>query len=133
MISRHLITGTIILLTLTCPTDAAPIPSGRRVAYDPAITNPNAGTTWQVGSKTVITWDTSAIPKGSKAKGKVLLGHAIGADPNEHLDIEHPLAEDFELSAGFVEATVPEVEPGRNYIVVLMGDSGNKSPPFSIE
>ncbi|KAH7908835.1 hypothetical protein BJ138DRAFT_1068113 [Hygrophoropsis aurantiaca] len=144
MISRQLMTWAIVLSTLISTTDAAPSPSGkrttddaislgRRVVYDATITNPNANTTWRVGTKVVITWNTNGIPEGSKAKGKILLGHVSGGDLNEHLDHEHPLAESFLLSAGSIAATVPEVETRQDYVIVLLGDSGNKSPTFSIE
>ncbi|KAF8655828.1 hypothetical protein AX16_002913 [Volvariella volvacea WC 439] len=44
-----------------------------------------------------------------------------------------PLAEGFMLRDGQVEITVPDFPPRDNYIVVLMGDSGNSSPEFRIE
>jgi len=52
---------------------------------------------------------------------------------NEHLDIKHPLATDFDIRQGKVPITVPSVKQGNNYIVVLFGDSGNRSPTFRIE
>ena len=42
------------------------------------------------------------------------------------------LAEGFQLTDGRVEITVPYVDPGCGYQLVLFGDSGNFSPEFMI-
>ena len=49
---------------------------------------------------------------------------------NEHL--ANTLAEDFKMADGNVTFTVPHVKERDDYVVVLMGDSGNHSPKFTI-
>jgi hypothetical protein len=50
-----------------------------------------------------------------------------------NLQMDSPLAEGFRLRAGKQEITVPSVPQRNDYIVVLMGDSGNQSPTFTIQ
>ncbi|EMD39451.1 hypothetical protein CERSUDRAFT_91962 [Gelatoporia subvermispora B] len=121
-----------------------------REVYDPRITSPTTHTVWAVGNTVEVTWDTTGLPGGGQAgTGKVVLGHVSGNDANEHLDLEHPLATNVDLSRGHVPVQVPNVPPGNNYIVAdasrnsnaasacalvskVFGDSGNRSPTFSI-
>lgn len=52
------------------------------------------------------------------------------------LPAEKPLAEGFQLTDGSVTFNVPcdkKIKSRTSYIVVLMGDSGNKSAQFAIE
>ncbi|CDO73455.1 hypothetical protein BN946_scf185013.g90 [Trametes cinnabarina] len=87
--------------------------------------------------------DTSDRPhEVTNYEGRAVLGYlADGDDDNEHLEFdslsvermtEHPLAEGFNLTAGHVTVRVPDVDPRNEYIVVLFGDSGNRSPEFNI-
>ncbi|KII86646.1 hypothetical protein PLICRDRAFT_30891 [Plicaturopsis crispa FD-325 SS-3] len=97
----------------------------------PHITFPTAGASLPVGSKQNITWDTSSIPASSaNVSGVLLLGQR--ANDSENLDINHPLASQFPLSQGSVEVTIPQRDNADNYIIVLIGDSGNASPEFTI-
>ncbi|KAI0289174.1 hypothetical protein BC826DRAFT_939318, partial [Russula brevipes] len=98
-----------------------------RLVVSPHITSPTRSTVWHPGDQVTVTWDTSVIPAEGDFPGVLLLGQS------ENLDVEHPLAQDFSLRAGSVELTVPDVTLGSNYIVVLLGDSGNASPPFTIK
>lgn len=105
----------------------------RRDVYNPKITNPTVRTTWVVGSEVTVTWDVSGIPEDHRnMKSRVVLGWIEPGKLDEHLDLEHPLAQDFTLAQGQVTFAVPRVQPRDNYIVVVFGDSGNHSPPFSI-
>ncbi|KAJ6475047.1 hypothetical protein C8R47DRAFT_1143369 [Mycena vitilis] len=106
----------------------------RRDVYSPPITQPKASTRWARGTEVIVTWATSDIPKSvTNSKGRLLLGHLEAGSSNEHLDLEHPLAEGFNVRDGNRTILVPEVPPRGDYIVVLMGDSGNQSPRFTIE
>ncbi|TFK39038.1 hypothetical protein BDQ12DRAFT_604579, partial [Crucibulum laeve] len=97
----------------------------QRDVFVPRITSPNADTVWPVGTKQTVTWDISNIPKQiTNPIGKVILGH-MENDNN-------PLAQNFNLTAGKVQITVPDVPPRDDYIIVLFGDSGNSSPSFVI-
>ncbi|KIK81421.1 hypothetical protein PAXRUDRAFT_832871 [Paxillus rubicundulus Ve08.2h10] len=103
-----------------------------RTVYDCPITDPNARSVWKAGERAVVVWDTRGIPFNTTSKGKIELGYFKGKSSNEHLDIENPLAEGFSILDGRIDVTVPRVKTGRDYIVVLMGDSGNHSPAFTI-
>ncbi|KIY45588.1 hypothetical protein FISHEDRAFT_28983, partial [Fistulina hepatica ATCC 64428] len=98
-----------------------------RMVYDSKITSPGASTVWTRGTQASVTWrvPSSGIPDG--ARGRIILGHMDSQDTSEHLD-----AGEYILAAGQARVTVPEVPPRYGYIVVLMGDSGNRSPEFII-
>jgi len=82
-------------------------------------------------SDVVVTWDLHDMPEHvSNPKGKLMLGYLKDGSYNEHL--QHSLAEGFDIKSGFVSIKCPEVDPDKLYIVVLFGDSGNRSPQFSI-
>ncbi|KAI1789774.1 hypothetical protein LXA43DRAFT_549252 [Ganoderma leucocontextum] len=105
----------------------------RRDVWSPVILSPNASDVWRAGSLVEIRWDTADPPaQVTNYMGRILLGHEQDADGNEHLDFEHPLAQGFNLSRGAVSVTVPDVVPSNNYFIVLYGDSGNRSPSFTI-
>ncbi|EPQ54575.1 hypothetical protein GLOTRDRAFT_24481, partial [Gloeophyllum trabeum ATCC 11539] len=104
-----------------------------RDVYDPRITSPKSSTVWVVGHSVEVTWDTSDKPKHvTNPEGKVVLGYVEDGDPSEHLDMDHPLADGFDISDGHVKIKVPNVERRNDYIVILFGDSGNRSPAFTI-
>lgn len=103
-----------------------------RDVWSPAITSPDAQTVWVAGTTATVTWDTSNPPADvTNPRGRILLGH-VEDGTDEHLDVAHPLADGFDIRAGKVQVKVPYVSPGNDYIIVLMGDSGNKSPSFVI-
>ncbi|KZT11942.1 uncharacterized protein LAESUDRAFT_641819 [Laetiporus sulphureus 93-53] len=104
---------------------------GREV-YSPAITAPDATTTWHVGSTVEVRWDTSNAPEFARNyTGRLVLGHLDGGY-DEHLNLDNPLADGFNITKGHVKVVVPNVSPADDYIVVLFGDSGNRSPEFTI-
>ncbi|GBE84853.1 hypothetical protein SCP_0700330 [Sparassis crispa] len=95
---------------------------------------PDASTTWTAGYTAEVTWDTTNMLSGSASStGTIFLGHLNDGSDNEHLDLDNPLADGFKMTMGQIEIEVPRVSPGNNYIVVLMGDSGNRSPTFTIQ
>ncbi|KAL0961387.1 hypothetical protein HGRIS_006338 [Hohenbuehelia grisea] len=105
----------------------------RRTVWNPRIEHPNAQTTWKSGTRVTVTWDTSSMPQNvSNSHGKVLLGYMTDSSESENLNTTHPLADGFLLTAGKVEVQVPQVPSRKDYIVVLLGDSGNHSPRFTI-
>jgi len=117
-----------VFLSLFTLSFAAPLHLDARDVFVPHITSPHAGTIWKVGEHYKVTWDTSNAPKHiTNSKGKLLL-----AD-NGIQDVDKPLAQNFEILQGHVVVKVPKVKPGKNYAVVLIGDSGNLSPQFTIE
>ncbi|KAJ7486046.1 hypothetical protein B0H11DRAFT_1904557 [Mycena galericulata] len=109
-------------------------PLARRSVYSPPITKPDSSTKWAVGTEVDVTWSTSNAPQSiTNREGKIVLGYLEAGDPSEHLDLAHPLAQGFDIMDGHQAITVPHVPSGSNYIIVLMGDSGNRSPEFTIE
>ncbi|KAH9924669.1 uncharacterized protein BXZ73DRAFT_91242 [Epithele typhae] len=98
-----------------------------RDVFVPPVTSPTSGDVWIVGTQQTVTWDISNAPQQiTNPKGEVVL--AKGG----LLDIDHPLASGFDILDGSVNVTVPEVDAGTDYTIVLFGDSGNDSANFTI-
>jgi hypothetical protein len=103
-----------------------------RLVYSPEITYPTANAEWTAGKKAKVTWKTDGLPESLQdATGVVRLGHITKGEEGEHLaDV---LAMGFKLADGEVSFKVPRhLQERHDYIVVLMGDSGNASPKFTI-
>ncbi|KAJ3544403.1 hypothetical protein NM688_g5749 [Phlebia brevispora] len=97
--------------------------------WAPPITSPTAASVWPIGSTQNVTWDTSNKPaQVTNPNGLLVLSKDGLLDDGR----SNPLAANFPLTQGWVLVTVPEVTPGNDYAVVLIGDSGNDSPQFSI-
>ncbi|KAF7791484.1 hypothetical protein EIP86_002500 [Pleurotus ostreatoroseus] len=148
------------LSTLYGANGTEPAGLAQREVYSPPITSPDSSTVWVAGSQATVTWDTSSLPhQGGPFVGTIVLGYLRDGSENEHLDAEHPLAQGFDLSQGAVDVKVPLVQPGNDYIIVreyrapcthpplrrakvqwaypssflpVFGDSGNRSPTFTI-
>jgi len=134
MFMSRVYVATVALLSLHSFASASPLVA-RAVqgAWNPPVTAPKAGDVWTVRSTQLVTWATDEIPPSSaNSTGTLLLGYFDGYSQGENLDIEHPLASGFLLADGCVHVEVPDVSPRDNYIVVLMGNSGNASPEFTI-
>ncbi|KAI8340769.1 hypothetical protein BC941DRAFT_418133, partial [Chlamydoabsidia padenii] len=102
---------------------------------NPEITYPTAESIWTAGSRQNITWDTEHVVGGpipNDYTGIIKLGYLDPVDtPNEHLHWE--LAAGFPLNKGWQVVTLPtDLESRHTYIIVLMGNSGNASPEFTI-
>ncbi|KIM39603.1 hypothetical protein M413DRAFT_447079 [Hebeloma cylindrosporum] len=105
---------------------ALPVHHEVRDVFVPPILYPRAGTVWKVGEKHRITWTTSNHPaKITNQVGRIMLRKG---------DFTTPLilANDFDILLGQATITVPWVEDGDDYQVVVFGDSGNFSPAFTI-
>lgn len=119
------------LAAVVMPMVAAETELEKRIVVNPKIVYPTAGTTWAVGDHVNVTWDVSHLPPQAKnMTGTLRLGYISGSSTNEHLS--NTLADKFLLRQGNVTFTVPDVSSRDDYVVVLMGDSGNKSPKFAI-
>ncbi|KZT23477.1 hypothetical protein NEOLEDRAFT_1069645 [Neolentinus lepideus HHB14362 ss-1] len=120
------------LLVAASSVVAAPVQPVELIVFSPTITSPTQGAIWSANTTETVTWDTSNIPaEKQNSTGLLLLGYL--ENNSENLDIAHPLAANFPINAGTVNFTVPSTLPQRDdYIVVLFGDSGNKSPSFTI-
>ncbi|KAI7901986.1 uncharacterized protein BX663DRAFT_404001, partial [Cokeromyces recurvatus] len=113
------------------------------LVINPKITVPNSHTKWRAGNTYIVKWKTTyqdygsnkAIPIPDDYKGTIKLGYLDERkDPyNEHL-LWDDLASGFKLNAGSQTITLPsDLETKTSYIIVLMGDSGNASPKFTIQ
>ncbi|CDO71012.1 hypothetical protein BN946_scf184844.g16 [Trametes cinnabarina] len=123
---HHLLAAFLAAASVAC---AAPADD-----FSPPITSPKAGDVWTIGSTQNVTWDTSNIPPHNvNQTGLILLGYLEDGSEDEHLDINHPLAVNFPITAGFALVDVPEVKSRDDYVVVLFGNSGNTSPKFIIK
>ncbi|TFY81138.1 hypothetical protein EWM64_g2875 [Hericium alpestre] len=135
--STAAVVAVVSILAFTC-VDASPCsPAGTRSlaerdVWSPPISSPSKGDVWTIGSTVTVSWDASNPPKTvTNNSGRLLLGYLDGTG-SENLDIEHPLAQYFDLRDGKVDVSVPNVPSRDSCIVVLLGDSGNASPTFTI-
>lgn len=102
-----------------------------RDVFVPPIESPTEGDIWLIASEQTVTWSIDDIPEHvTNPTGKLVLGKLNG--DQEHLYTDIALAEGFPITDKNVTIIVPKVDPADNYIVVLFGDSGNRSPPFTI-
>ncbi|KAF8334494.1 hypothetical protein F5887DRAFT_649632 [Amanita rubescens] len=112
-------------------------PLFRRDVFVPPILYPIKTTVWRVGEKHHVIWDNTHPPAQiTNPFGKIYLrkGGERGLT-----DVRNPLIGGFNVSAmDRIEITVPATyrdEPlktGSDYQIVLMGNSGNWSPEFTI-
>ncbi|GJE98808.1 hypothetical protein PsYK624_150450 [Phanerochaete sordida] len=109
-------------LAQTGLTSAAPLE--KKDVYVPPVLYPRAGTVWYSGQRHNVTWDNSDPPASISNGAFILLRSG-------NYEMPLVLAHDFDLRAGRVEVTVPDVITG-NFSVVLFGDSGNWSEDFLI-
>ncbi|KAI9429756.1 hypothetical protein H4582DRAFT_2104521 [Lactarius indigo] len=127
-------TALLSALVLAASTTATPVHVADRselIVVSPTILKPTAGTFWAIGSEQIVTWDTSNIPaSGRNNKGTILLGYLNDGDESEHLFWN--LGSGFLLTDGSYSITVPSVQPNDNYVLALLGDSGNLSPKITI-
>ncbi|KAG0182394.1 hypothetical protein DFQ29_004447 [Apophysomyces sp. BC1021] len=113
------------------------------IVWSPEITSPGSGTKWKAGGRYTVRWKkyvgNHSIPSGVKyamamnlAMGAIKLGYVEHGSSNEHL--QWNLASNVELNKGFHSIRLPKnLKARKNYIIVLMGDSGNASHQFTIE
>ncbi|KIL61385.1 hypothetical protein M378DRAFT_167029 [Amanita muscaria Koide BX008] len=104
----------------------APV-TGRDV-YVPPVTYPTVGTIWKAGGTYNVTWDTTNPPRQITNKmGRIVLAKA------GRLQLDHTLALGFDILTGIHEVIVPRnITSGRDYQIVLFGDSGNSCAEFTI-
>ncbi|KAF7985570.1 hypothetical protein HWV62_3843 [Athelia sp. TMB] len=111
---------------------AAPLSPISDMVFNPTITSPKAGDVWTPGQTVTVTWETDNIPTVAQSyTGTLDLGHPDANSMN--IETDRPLASGFKYSAGAVSFVVPnELVQRSNYAVFLFGDSGNKSPFFTM-
>ncbi|GJE98815.1 hypothetical protein PsYK624_150520 [Phanerochaete sordida] len=123
MIFTHIVSSALLgLLASAGLSAAAPVES--RDVYAPKVLYPHAGTVWYSGQRHNVTWDNSDPPKSISNRAFIVMRQDV-------FFIPVVLAHDFDLRAGRVEVTVPDVVTG-NFSIVLFGDSGNWGETFTI-
>ncbi|EKM75345.1 hypothetical protein AGABI1DRAFT_87906 [Agaricus bisporus var. burnettii JB137-S8] len=113
----------VLLTTLTGVSHGAPLN-----VYAPPLITPAEGAVWIIGTNQTVTWDTSRPPTQITQRNSRLILSKGG-----RLDVEHPLAKDFDIMDGQHTVTVPILPVGDDYQLILFGDSGNAGPTFSIQ
>ncbi|KAL4263390.1 hypothetical protein AB1N83_006145 [Pleurotus pulmonarius] len=102
------------------------------IVYSPPITYLSKDATITAGRPFTVTWSTKGVPNEKRNSDvDVLLGHGRGK--NEHLGHSNPLAARVPIMEGEARVVVPQDTPSRSdYFVVVMDDSANKSPTFTV-
>ncbi|KAF5357136.1 hypothetical protein D9756_006816 [Leucocoprinus leucothites] len=122
MFSKISVAALTLLVAFTGVSHSAPLD-----VYTPRLLTPAAGAVWKIGTQQQVTWDTSSPPKQiTNHNGTLILAK------NGLLDYRNPLARGFDIMSGRQTVTVPNVAAADDYQLVLMGDSGNYGPKFSI-
>ncbi|MGW9119329.1 GPI anchored serine-threonine rich family protein [Streptomyces sp. NPDC055663] len=99
--------------------------TSRLDVFVPPVTSPTAKSVWTAGQTVEVTWDTADPPQHiTNPKGAIYLRKGDRTGPM--------LDEGFDILKGRQEVVVPDVPPGNDYRIVLFGDSGNFSAPFTI-
>ncbi|KAF5338108.1 hypothetical protein D9758_015364 [Tetrapyrgos nigripes] len=117
----------LLLMSLVMSVRSVPLALHMRDVFVPPIVSPTADAVWVVGSTQTVTWNTTDAPEQiTNPTGRILLR-------KDGLTTDNVLAEGFDILLGTINVTVPDVDAGSDYAIVLFGDSGNFSPTFSIE
>jgi len=121
-----------LLLGFSYLAGAAPVQPVEMIAFAPTITSPKGGEVWPTSSQQTVGWATDNVPSEIQDTTViVLLGYS--ANDSENLDYKNPLASGVPIMDGTVQITVPQNLTLRtDYIIVLIGDSGDASNPFTI-
>ncbi|KAJ9474121.1 hypothetical protein PHBOTO_004183 [Pseudozyma hubeiensis] len=105
----------------------------KRLVYNPHITSPTAETVWTAGKTYTVTWDASDLPtEAENYTGQIKLGY-LPADGSGGENLHWTLADGFLIKDEQSSITLPaDLGQKNDYIVVVLGDSGNASPKFTI-
>ncbi|KAI9264166.1 hypothetical protein BDA99DRAFT_437680, partial [Phascolomyces articulosus] len=101
--------------------------------FNVVSTIPNSGTKWRAGETYTVQWKTTVLGENipDNVNGTIKLGFLEEGSISENLRWD--LAKDFRLNSGSQSVTLPgDLETKISYIIVVMGDSGNASPKFTI-
>jgi len=105
----------------------APVYLSERDVFVPPVLQPNHESVWKVGTTQTVTWDVRNPPKQITNTNAMIVLVTDGL-----LDMEHPLATGISVLRGTAQVVVPKVAPGKNYQILVFGDSGNTGEFFEI-
>jgi len=125
---NFLSTFVFAILAFLSLVSAAPVEQlSKRDVFVPPVLTPNSHSVWKVGSKQTVTWDVRSPPAQiTNTEAQVILV------TDGRLDFEHPLAKGIDVLTGKAHIVVPKVAPGKNYQILVFGDSGNTGEFFTI-
>ncbi|KAJ1023121.1 hypothetical protein NDA16_003274 [Ustilago loliicola] len=109
-------------------------PLDKRIVYNPHITQPTSSSIWVAGKTYQVKWDTSDQPaEAENYTGMIKLGF-LPDNGEGGYNLYWTLTDGFLIRDGKTSVTLPQdLEERSDYIVVLLGDSGNKSEKFTIK
>lgn len=117
--------------------DSAAAELQKRIVYNPPVTTPSSNTVWHAGRTETVRWtvDQDDIPANAKNyEGTIKLGYLSKEDKDGGYHLYWTLASNFPITDGEADVTLPaDLEPRDDYIIVLLGDSGNRSKKFTIK
>ncbi|KAF8159239.1 hypothetical protein B0H34DRAFT_782088 [Crassisporium funariophilum] len=116
----------LLFMSTFSATSATPMHLESRDVFVPPILYPHQGTVWTRGQHHNVTWDTSSRPVNITNKVGIIMLRKGG------LTTPLILENRFDILLGRITVTVPWVDNGDDYQLVLFGDSGNFSPMFTI-
>ncbi|KAI0034498.1 hypothetical protein K488DRAFT_83904 [Vararia minispora EC-137] len=103
-----------------------------RDVWSPKVTTPHHGTVWRAGGTYAVEWSTANPPDHVSNRASIALRKGDRTMEGKRVHAGS-LAEGFDLHTGHQDITLPEdLVAGDDYRIVLFGDSGNWSPPFTI-
>lgn len=108
----------------------------KRIVYNPPVLSPSKHTVWHAGRTETVKWevDQDEIPADAKNyKGTIKLGY-LPKNGEGGLNLHWTLASNFPITDESTDVELPaDLETRDDYIIVVMGDSGNRSKKFTIK
>ena len=108
----------------------------KRIVYNPPVTTPASKQVWYAGREEVVKWqvDQDKIPaEANNFKVTIKLGY-IPKNGEGGYNLKWTLAKGINITDEEAEVTLPsDLQTRDDYIIVVMGDSGNRSMKFTIK
>lgn len=108
----------------------------KRIVYNPPVTNPVAKQVWHAGREETVKWtvDQEKIPAtANNFKVTIKLGY-LPKNGEGGYNLKWTLAKNIPITEEEAEVTLPkDLQTRDDYIIVVMGDSGNRSKKFTIK
>ncbi|PWN44258.1 hypothetical protein IE81DRAFT_287292 [Ceraceosorus guamensis] len=102
-----------------------------RIVFNPKVISPHKHTVWLAGQTVNVKWDPSKLPAElGDLHGEIRLGYRKEGETNEHL--KWVLRSNVPMKLGKQEVKLPDDLETKEHDIVVMGDSGNASEPFTI-